>query len=46
MMKGKIPPDDSKDIVVKFVCNEETQIKGDIIVKIRGGRLLKIPFSV
>lgn len=43
-MKGKVPPDDGKDIMVKFICNAETSIEGDIIIKIRGGKILKLPF--
>ena len=30
---------------MKFCCREEKLIKGDIIVSIRGGRILKLPFS-
>ena len=45
-LKGKIPPDDSRDILVKYMCSTETIVKSDITVKIRGGRTLKIPLSV
>lgn len=44
-MKGRIGPDDSKDISVTFLCNTEKIVKGDIVVLIRGGRILKLPFA-
>ena len=43
---GKIMPDESKDITVKYQAKEETDIKTDIIILIRGGRALRIPFQV
>lgn len=44
-MKGRIGPDDSREISVTLLCSQEKVIKGDIVVLIRGGRVLKIPFS-
>ena len=43
---GKINPDESKDITVKYLAKEETDVKTDIQILIRGGRVLKIPFQV
>jgi hypothetical protein len=42
--KGKILSEDQKDLQVKFYSKEEKTIKGEIIVVIRGGRILKVPF--
>jgi hypothetical protein len=44
-MKGRISPDDQRDISVTFLCPTEKQVKGDIVVLIRGGRVLKLPFT-
>ena len=43
---GKIMPDESKDITVKYQSREETDVSTDILILIRGGRMLKIPFHV
>ncbi|CAD8092149.1 unnamed protein product [Paramecium primaurelia] len=43
---GKIGPDETKDITVKYMSKEQTDIKTDIQIIIRGGRILKIPFLV
>ncbi|EGR27115.1 hypothetical protein IMG5_201370 [Ichthyophthirius multifiliis] len=45
-VKGRIGPEESKEIQVKFVCFEEKNIKDDIIICIRGGKILKVPFKV
>ncbi|CAD8120827.1 unnamed protein product [Paramecium sonneborni] len=44
-MKGKILSDETKDIQVKFFSKEEKTIKGDIVIQIRGGKIINIPFS-
>ncbi|CAD8117028.1 unnamed protein product [Paramecium sonneborni] len=44
-MKGRIHSDESKDIQVKFFSKEEKTIKGEIVIQIRGGKLLIIPFQ-
>jgi hypothetical protein len=44
-MKGKIFPEDWKELQVKFQSKEEVSIKGEIVINIRGGRILKIPFT-
>ncbi len=43
-LKGRIGPDDSKEITVTFLCKDEKTIKGEISVLIRGGKILKVPF--
>ena len=43
---GKILPDESKDITIRYQAREETDVKIDISILIRGGRILKIPFQV
>ncbi|EGR30900.1 hypothetical protein IMG5_121460 [Ichthyophthirius multifiliis] len=43
-VKGRIGPDESKEITVTFLCKEEKEIKGEISVLIRGGKILKAPF--
>ena len=43
---GKIMPDESKDITIKYQAKDETDVKVDIPILIRGGRLLKLPFQV
>ena len=45
-MKGRIGADDTKTLTLKFSSKIESQIKGDIVVFIRGGRTLRLPFSV
>ncbi|EWS70940.1 flagellar associated protein, putative (macronuclear) [Tetrahymena thermophila SB210] len=44
-LKGRIGPDDVRDISVTILSNQENTFKGDIIVYIRGGRILKLPFQ-
>jgi hypothetical protein len=44
-MKGKIFPEESKELAVKFESKDEVAVKGEILVHIRGGRVLKVPFS-
>lgn len=44
-MKGRIGPDDTRELTVTFLCPIEKTIKGDIVVLIRGGRILKLPFA-
>ncbi|KAL4498636.1 hypothetical protein ABPG72_019754 [Tetrahymena utriculariae] len=45
-MKGKIGSDDTKVLNLKFSSKKECNIKGDIVILIRGGKTLKLPFSV
>ncbi|CAD8106047.1 unnamed protein product [Paramecium primaurelia] len=44
-MKGKILSEETKDIQVKFFSKEEKSIKGEIVIQIRGGKIMNIPFS-
>ena len=44
--QGKIMQEETKDIQVKYQTRDETDVKTDIIILIRGGRVLKIPFLV
>jgi hypothetical protein len=37
-------PDENKDITVKYQSREESDVKTDIVILIRGGRTLRIPF--
>ena len=43
--KGKILGEEQKDLQVRFFAKEEVNVKGEIMILIRGGRVLKIPFS-
>ncbi|KAL4497051.1 hypothetical protein ABPG72_002207 [Tetrahymena utriculariae] len=43
---GKIQPDGQIECSVKYSCREERDIKTEIQVLIRGGKILKLPFSV
>lgn len=43
-LKGRIGPDDTREITLTFVCKEERVIKGEINIMIRGGKILKLPF--
>lgn len=43
---GKIMPDQTQELSVKFCCTEERQIEKPIQVLIRGGKVLSLPFSV
>lgn len=45
-MKGKIGSDDTKVLNLKFCSKKECNIKGEIVIFIRGGKTLKLPFSV
>lgn len=45
-MKGRIGSDDTKTLNLKFCSKKESQIKGEIVINIRGGKTLKLPFSV
>lgn len=43
---GKIPPDQSIDMQVKFCCNQQQSIQDDIEIMVRGGKVLRLPFIV
>lgn len=43
--KGKIGPDDSKDINVKIFCKDVRTIKGEITILVRGSKTMKIPVT-
>jgi hypothetical protein len=42
--KGKILSEEKKDLQVKFYSKEEKTVKGEIIIFIRGSKILKVPF--
>lgn len=44
--KGRIGADDTKPFILKFSSSKECSIKGDIVIYIRGGKTLRLPFSV
>ena len=44
-MKGKIGPDQAQDINITFITHEEILIKSDIVINIRGGKPLRLPFT-
>ncbi len=39
--KGRIQPEGTQDLTLKFMCKEQKAIKGDINILIRGGKTLK-----
>jgi len=43
-LEGKIAAIDIKTLDVVFCCSTEKIVETDIIIKIRGGNILKIPF--
>jgi len=43
---GKIPSEGQVDLTVKYNCGIEQELNSDIQVLIRGGKILKVPFSV
>ncbi|EAR97253.2 flagellar associated protein (macronuclear) [Tetrahymena thermophila SB210] len=43
---GRIPSDGSIEVGVKYLCNTECKVESDIKILIRGGKILKLPFSV
>lgn len=44
-LKGKIGPDDVKTIILKFFLKRECSVNSEIVILIRGGRTLRLPFS-
>jgi hypothetical protein len=43
---GKIAPDGTVDLTVKYSNPEERQVNDEIAILIRGGKILKLPFIV
>lgn len=43
--KGRIQSEGQTDLQVKFFSKDERTIKGDIIIFIRGGKVMKVPFT-
>jgi hypothetical protein len=43
-LKGKIGSEESKDLQVRFQAKDERTVRGEILILIRGGRVLKVPF--
>jgi hypothetical protein len=43
---GKIPPDATVDLTVKYSNPEQRQVNDEIAILIRGGKILKLPFIV
>jgi hypothetical protein len=43
---GKITPDGTIDLTVKYSNPEERTVNDEIAILIRGGRILKLPFIV
>lgn len=42
--KGKILPEEQKDLQVRFYSKDERTVRGELLILIRGGRILKVPF--
>ena len=45
-VKNRLTPDETKFLKISFCCKEEKKIDTDILLYIRGGRPLAIPFKV
>lgn len=43
---GRIQPDGQIECSVKYSCREEREIRTEICVLIRGGKILRLPFNV
>jgi hypothetical protein len=42
--KGKLGPEEVRNISVRFMSKTETTVKGDVLIYIRGGKTISIPF--
>jgi hypothetical protein len=45
-LSGKIMPDQSLDLQLKYCSQEEANVQSEIQILIRGGKILKVPFTV
>ncbi len=45
-LAGRIPPDQTVDLTLKYFNQEEREVSDEIAILVRGGKILKLPFTV